>query len=133
MLELTGALSYYTHSALSHYNGAPERLSVAFLTMVDLWIGVDEKAIEWEPYPKNYTPEIPSDVLEPLLLPRRDQMLSLFRAKIYLQKRHKTARRQSTIFYDTTDPGSFANWFVNKSRSLQATLQEIKDEARRNE
>jgi len=133
MLELTGALNHYTHSALSHYNGDPERLSVAFLTMIELWIGIDEKVIEWEPYLKNYTPEIPSEVLEPLLLPRRDQMQRLSRAEIYLQKRHKAARIQSTIFYDTTDSGSFANWFVNQSRSLQATLQELKDEAQRDE
>jgi len=133
MLELTGALNNYTHSALSHYNGDPERLSVAFLTMIELWIGIDEKVIEWEPYLKNYTPEIPSEVLEPLLLPRRDQMQRLSCAEIYLQKRHSAARSQSTIFYDTTDPGSFANWFVNQSQSLQTTLQEIKKEAWRDE
>jgi hypothetical protein len=133
MLELTGALNHYTHSALSHYNGNPERLSVAFLTMIELWIGIDKKVIEWEPHLKNYTPEIPSDVLEPLLLPRRDQMQRLSRAEIYLQKRHKAARIQSTIFYDTTDSDSFANWFVKQSQSLQATLQDIKDEARRDE
>ena len=133
MLELTGALNNYTHSALSLYNGDPERLSVAFLTMIELWVGIDEKVIEWEPHLKNYTPEIPSEVLEPLLLPRRDQMQRLSRAEIYLQKRHRAARSQSTIFYDTTDSGSFANWFVSQSQSLQATLQEIKDEARRDE
>ena len=133
MPELTSALNHYTHAALSHYNGNPERLSVAFLTMIELWIGIDEKVIEWEPYLKNYAPEIPSDVLEPLLLPRRDQMQRLSRAEIYLQKRDEAAQGQSAIFYDTTDPGSFANWFVNQSRSLQATIQEIKEEARRNE
>ena len=133
ILELTCALKNYTHSALSHYNGDPERLSVAFLTMIELWAGIDKKAIKWEPYLKNYTPEIPSDVLEPLLLPRRDQMQRLSRAEVYLQERHKAARIQSTIFYDTTDPDSFANWFVNQSPTLQATLQEIKEEARRDE
>ena len=133
MLELTGALNHYTHSALSHYNGNPERLSVAFLTMIELWIGIDKKVIEWEPYLKNYTPEIPSEVLEPLLLPRREQMQRLSRAEIYLQKRHRAARTHSTIFYDSTDSGSFANWFVSQSQSLQATLQEIKEEAQRDE
>ena len=133
MLELTGALNHYTRAALSNYSGDPERLSVAFLTMVELWIGIDEKVTRWEPYLKNYTPEIPSDVLGPLLLPRRDQMQRLSRAEIYLEKRHKAARDQSAIFYDTTDSGSFANWFVNQTPSLQATLQEIQEEARRNE
>ncbi len=133
MLELTSALNHYTHTALSHYDGNPERLSVAFLTMVELWIGIDEKVIEWEPYLKNYTPEIPSNVLEPLLLPRRDQMQRLSRAEVYLEKRRIAARGHSAIFYDTTDSGSFANWFFNQSPSLQVTLQEIKEEARRNE
>ena len=133
MLELTGALNDYTQAALSCYSGNPERLSVAFLTMIELWIGIDEKVIEWKPHLKNYTPEIPSEVLEPLLLPRRDQMQRLSRAEIYLQKRHKAAQGHSAIFYDTTDSGSFANWFVNQSRPLQVTIQEIKEEARRNE
>jgi len=131
MLALTGALNHYTDAALPHYKGNPERLSVAFLTIVELWIGIDEKVIEWEPYLKDYNPEIPSDVLEPLLLPRRDQMQRLSRVEKYLQKRHDAARRQSAIFYDTTDSDSFANWFVIRSQPLQATLQEIKEEARR--
>ena len=97
--------------------------------MIELWIAIDEKVIEWEPYLKNYTPEIPSGVLEPLLLPRRDQMERLSRAEVYLQKRHKAARGQSAIFYNTADSSSFANWFVNQSQSLQATIQEIKEEA----
>ena len=133
MLELTSALNGYTHAALSYYKGDPERLSVAFLTMVELWIGIDEKAIEWEPYLRNYTPEIPSDALEPLLLPRRDQMQRLGRIEIYLQKRHKAACNGSAIFYDTTDSASFANWFVNHSRSMGVTLQEMREEARKNE
>jgi hypothetical protein len=133
MLELTGALNDYIDAALSHYKGDPERLSVAFLTMVELWIGIDKKVIEWKPYLKNYTPEIPSDVLEPLLLPRRDQMQRLSRIEIYLQNRHNAARHQSAIFYDSTDSGSFANWFVNESQPLRDILQEIKEKAQRDE
>jgi len=133
MLKLTGVLNHYTHAALPHYKGDPERLSVAFLTMIELWIGIDKKVVKWQEHLKNYTPEIPSDVLESLLLPRRDQMDRLSRAEVYLQDRHNAARGQSAIFYDSTDSGSFANWFVNKSPQLQATLQQMKDEARQNE
>ena len=133
MLELTGALNKYTHAALTHYEEDPERLSVAFLTMVELWIGIDEMAIEWQPYLKNYSPDIPSNVLEPLLLPRREQMKRLSRAERYLQNRHNAARGQSAIFYDSQDYSSFASWFVSQSRPLQNILQEIKEEARRNE
>ena len=133
MLELTGALNHYIHPALSHYKGDPQRLSVAFLTMVELWICIDEKVIEWEPYLKNYSPGIPSDVLEPLLLPRRDEMQRLSRAEIYIQNRHNAARGDSAIFYDSEDSASFANWFVNQSQSLQVTLQEMKEDARRKE
>jgi len=133
MLKLTGALNNYIHAALSHYQGDPERLSVAFLTMVELWIGIDEMVIEWEPYLKDYIPEIPSNVLEPLLLPRRDQMKRLSRAEIYLQNRHNAARGDSAIFYDSTDSRSFASWFVCQSPLLQGTLQEIKEKARRDE
>ena len=131
MLELAGALNSYIHAALPHYKGNPERLSVAFLTMVEMWIGIDKKVIEWKPHLNNYTPDIPSNVLEPLLLPRRDQMERLSKAELYLEERHEAAQSQSAIFYDTADSDSFANWFVNQSRPLQATLQEIKEEARR--
>ena len=133
MLELTSALNGYTHAALSHYKGDPERLSVAFLTMVELWIGIDEKVLEWEPYLRNYTPEIPSEALEPLLLPRRDHMQRLAAIEIYLQNRHKAAHHGSAIFYDTTDSTSFANWFVSQSLSMQRARQEMQEEARRNE
>jgi hypothetical protein len=129
MLELAGALNNYIHAALSHYKGDPERLSVAFLTMIELWISIDQKAIEWEPHLKNYIPEIPSNVLEPLLLPQRNQMKRLSRIEMYLQNRHNSARGRSAIFYDSRDSGSFANWFTNQSQPLRATLQEIQEEA----
>ena len=129
MLKLTGILNNYLHAALSHYKGDPERLSVAFLTIMELWIGIDEAVIKWRPYLKNYTPEIPSDVLEPLLLPRREQMQRLSSAEIYLQNRHEAAHNGSAIFYDATDSTSFANWFVSQSESMQATLERMKAEA----
>jgi hypothetical protein len=129
ILVLTRALLHYIRASLSHYKRNPERLSVAYLTITELWIAIDEKAAEWEPYLMTYSPEIPCDVLESLLLPRREQMQRLSSAELYLQTRHKVAHNGSAIFYDTTDSTSFANWFMGKSHSLQATLREMKEEA----
>ena len=131
MLALKRVLSRYIDIALPHYNGNPERLSIAFLVILELWMSIDRCAIEWQPRLKAFSPEIPINALEPLFLPHRGQMERLCRVEAYLELRYRRGRNRSAVFYNTTDQDSFANWFVDQSASLKDILQKMEKEAER--
>jgi hypothetical protein len=124
-IKLSKALNNYINAALAHYSGNPERISVAFLTILELWVFLDRQAIDWAPKLKYFSPEIPAHVFEPLLLPLRSQMERLARVEVYLEQRHRKSQGRSAIFYDTTDAESFVSLFVNQSTPLQALLQKM--------
>jgi len=129
MIKLNKALNDYIDISLGHYKGNPERLSVAFLTILEIWMFMDRKVIDWMPILKQYSPEIPVTVLEPLLLPYRSQMERHAQVEIYLEQRQREGGRNSAVFYDTKDRDSFVSWFVGQSASLQRTLQNMEREA----
>ena len=131
IVALNSALSQYIDVALPHYKGNPERLSIAFLIIFELWMSIDRCVIEWQPKLKEFSPEIPTNVLEPLLLPHRSQMERLCRVEAYLELRHRSGRDYSAIFYSTNDQNSFANWFVDQSPTLQNMLRTMEEEAER--
>ena len=131
ILDLEVALTEYKRIALQHYRGDPERISVALLTIFEIWMTIDRVTIAWEPELRNYSPEIPENVLECLLLPRCDQMERLSRVETYLTERHLTSQGKSSIFYDTKDPNSFVNWFVDRSTPMKGLLHNMKTDAER--
>jgi len=129
LIKLNQALNRYTDTSLTHYKGNPERLSVAFLTILEIWMFIDRKAIDWMPKLKHYSPEIPVNILEPLLLPFHRQMERLNRVEIYLEQRQSECSGKSAIFYDTKDRDSFVSWFFGQSADMQTTLEKMEDEA----
>ena len=131
MVALNRALDQYIDVALSHYTGNPERLSIAFLVILELWMSIDRCVIEWEPKLKVFSPEIPTNTLESLLLPCRSQMERLSRVEAYLELRHRGSRDCSAIFYSTTDQNSFANWYVDQSALLREMVRKMEEEAER--
>ena len=128
---LSCTLNQYIDIALPHYKDNPERLSIAFLVILELWMSIDRCVIKWEPKLKEFSPEIPTNTLEPLLLPFRSQMERLSRVEAYLERRHRGGRNRSAIFYSTADQGSFANWFVDQSAPLRDMLRKMETEAER--
>jgi hypothetical protein len=129
MVKLNEALNNYIDTAMACYEGNPERLSVAFLTILELWVFIDRKVIEWAPKLKQFSPEIPVKVLEPLLLPFRSQMQRVAQLEMYLEQRQQKGNSKSAIFYDVRDRDSFVSWYVGQSAPLQATLVRMEREA----
>ena len=131
MLDLQVAFTEYQCTAFKHYKDDPERMSVAFLTLFEIWVAIDRMITAWQPELLEYSPEIPENVLECLLLPRCDQMKRLSCVETYLTDRHRRSHGESSIFYNTTNPNSFVNWFVNRSASMQGLRHKMKDDAER--
>ncbi|KAF9235920.1 hypothetical protein BU15DRAFT_89398 [Melanogaster broomeanus] len=83
----------YSSSALKTYTDNPEHLSIMLLTTMELWIALDKVVIQDIPMLAEYSPEIPTALLESLLLRDAENLSRLRHAYQYLDTRHSEARR----------------------------------------
>ncbi|KAF8531678.1 hypothetical protein JB92DRAFT_3307074 [Gautieria morchelliformis] len=78
-----------SHMAISLDN--PEQFSCVFLIISELWVALDEMAVEAIPLLREYSPEFSIVSFEPLLLPTLCQMRRLRAAETHLSRRHADA------------------------------------------
>ncbi|KAI0066738.1 hypothetical protein BV25DRAFT_1972593 [Artomyces pyxidatus] len=116
---LKSCLEQYLAAALKLYDGNAEDQSMMVLTVMELWVGLDMLAIAEHPLLAEYSPEIPSNFLEPLLLRRTVSIKRSIRLQQYLQQRHSAVRAQNPIFSDEARPASFSVAFFRQSLALQ--------------
>ena len=120
----------YSSSALETYANNPELLSVMLLTTIELWIALDKIAIKEIPMLADYSPEVPTSLLEPLSLSKTASLHRLRCAYEYLSRRYSRSRNQWSVFSSTTTANSFAVRFYRKSSHLRHLKAEIEDVAR---
>ncbi|PVF94402.1 hypothetical protein CPB86DRAFT_800496 [Serendipita vermifera] len=127
---LSQLIDEYRDVASIHYKDDPEDISSMHLCILELWVSLDSLVATWCPLLLDYSPEIPSNYLDPLLLPYSEQVQRLNRVQEYLQKRHQKAilRSNRSLLKDFDAPHSFANRFFGLSiadplRQLKAEIQ----------
>ena len=69
--QLDDLISTYYCRAKAAYQGIPEALSVMFLTIMELWVALDDIAGQGVQLLREYDPGVRPDLLNPLLLPRK--------------------------------------------------------------
>ena len=120
----------YSTSALKTYANNPELLSVMLLTTIELWVALDKITIKDIPILADYSPEVPTSLLEHLLLCKTASLHRLRRAHDYLSRRHSRSRSQWSVFSSTTTANSFAVRFYRRSSHLQRLKTRIEEVAR---
>ena len=128
-LEILG--NKYSSSALKTYGNNPELLSVMLLTTIDLWVARDKIAIKETPMLADYSPEVPADLLEHLLLYKTGSLRRLHRAHEYLSRRHSESHRGWSVFSSSITADSFAVRFYRGSSHLQGLKACIEEAAQR--
>lgn len=120
LLPLSSIMTRYADTATVQYKDDPERLSLMYLCILELWVSLDEIVCQWCPLLAEFSPEIPEDFLDPLLLPKFKQMKRLHSVQLYLQRRHLEARNHGlrSVFGDINSPHSFANRFFKTSHAF---------------
>ena len=121
----------YSSNALQTYANNPELLSVMLLTTIELWVALDKIAIKEIPMLADYSPEIPTSLLEHLLLCKTASLHRLRRTHEYLSHRHSQPRSRWSVFSSTTTANSFAVRFYRKSSHLRRLKAQIEEVARR--
>ncbi|KAL0564280.1 hypothetical protein V5O48_017771, partial [Marasmius crinis-equi] len=113
-------IAKYASKAGSLYAGEPENSSVMFLTLLDLWIGLDRICTSQCTLLLDYSPEIPESLFESLLLRRGASITRLRIAILYLRTRHARANNLNypSIFSGEITSTSFAAKYYNLPSSL---------------
>ena len=122
---IASCIQQYCSGAKDLYGTNPEDNSIMILTIMDLWVALDTIATWQCPLLKQYSPEIPSSFLHPLLLHRSSTLKRALHIEEYLFQRHKEAFNASSIFSNNISESSFAVKYFRASNDLQRLNYEI--------
>ncbi|CAK3844903.1 Hypothetical predicted protein [Lecanosticta acicola] len=125
---LCDLLKRYHQLARQFYQHNPEGISVMLLTIFELWMACDEAAVMSCGMLAEYDPEIPTAVLQNLLLPFRGQMERLSSIERYIAGRK--GNLGSSYLFSTTSDSGFASRYYDLSSDHQALMQDIEAKAR---
>ena len=128
-LEILG--DKYSSSALRTYRNNPELLSVMLLTTIELWIALDKIAIKETPMLADYSPEVPTHLLENLLLCKTASLSRLRHVHQYLSRRHSRCHIGWSVFSPTITENTFAVRYYKESSRLQFLKSRIEEAAER--
>ncbi|KAF3275888.1 hypothetical protein TWF970_006499 [Orbilia oligospora] len=104
-------------------------ISRMILTIIEMWVFLDSSVCTDEPLLKEYSPEIPHNLLEPLLFIQKSDMQRVAEVEKYLCKRHSESTLHSSIFARYAAPNSFAARYYATSRPLQDLREKITTKA----
>ena len=134
-VELEVLASKYSSAALKTYANNPELLSIMLLTVIELWIAPDRLAVGEIPILAEYSPEIPTSLLENLLLRKAASLRCLHQAHQYITRRHtqsdSDSDSDSSVFSPTISEDNFAVRYYNQSSRLQDLKDRIEEAAQR--
>ncbi|KAK4495018.1 hypothetical protein PRZ48_013345 [Zasmidium cellare] len=123
-----GDLAKEYHSiAESFYKNSPEHTSVMLLTMLELWVACDQAAVQNCSMLADYQIEIPTGMLQNLLLPSFSQMRRLSEVESYLASRQ--GKLSAALLFDAGSQNSFPARFFDSSQSLQLLQHNIVSQA----
>lgn len=124
--ELASKIDEYLNSVAGVYDSNPEQKSIMLLTVVELWVSLDECATKLFGLLEDYSPGFPPEILDVLQLPLFRDMCRLQKIQEYLQRRHEMCTRSGmTIFHDLTK-GCFAERYFAESQDSMR-LQKLRE------
>ena len=122
---IASCIQQYIYGARRLYEDNAEDNSIMILTIMDLWVALDKLTIRQCPLLKQYSPEIPSDFLHPLLLHRSSTLKRALHTEEYLNQRHNEAHNITSIFSNGIAESSFPVKYFRASTYHQRLYDEI--------
>ncbi|KAK0738067.1 hypothetical protein B0T18DRAFT_394422 [Schizothecium vesticola] len=128
--QLDDLINIYYCRAKAAYQDIPEALSVMFLTIMELWVTLDEIAGQGVELLRDYDPGLRCNLLNPLLLSTKQQMHRLHSVEQYLSSRkEKAGANYPSAFSNFGGSSSLAVRFFHGSTRHQTLLGNITREA----
>ncbi|KAI9824844.1 MAG: hypothetical protein M1819_000796 [Sarea resinae] len=125
--RLKTSIEDYHNIAASYYSNNPEASSIMVLTIMELWVACDKSACIHYGLLLDYSPEIPTELLQCLMLPFKRQMKRLSDIEQYLKTRQGNAKATRSVFRSFGQASDFSVRFFNQSPQHQALLSRIED------
>ena len=122
--KLATMLDTYLDAVADFYDCNPEQKSVMLLTVMELWMCLDQCATKLFPLLLEYSPGMPDKILDVLQLSRFVDMVRLQKIEEYLGTRHTECNFSHRTIFDDPMEGCFAERYFNESQDLQR-LQEL--------
>ncbi|KAH9056907.1 hypothetical protein EDB87DRAFT_1634224 [Lactarius vividus] len=126
---IASCIDQYLSGAKDLYGTNAEDNSVMILTILDLWVAMDTFTIQQCPLLKQYSPEIPTRFLHPLLLHRSDSIKRALSIEEYLSRRYEEALDVTPIYSNSASELSFSAQYFCSSGSLQSLYGDINTHA----
>ncbi|KAF8597301.1 hypothetical protein BDV93DRAFT_610484 [Ceratobasidium sp. AG-I] len=130
---IASCMNQYTAAALSYYTQDISDQSIMILTIMELWVSLDQLATERCPLLLDYSPEIPETIVESLLLRTAPHIERAGDVQRHLRGRHATAQTTGnpSIFQDKPTQYSLAVQYFRQSPEQKKLKEEIEHDAER--
>ena len=129
--QLEALMDRYLSKALSKMvsqETSPEAISIAFLTAIELFVALDKLVVQQIPILADYSPGIPAESLEGLLLRKKTSLHRLSRAYQYLSLRQSRSRPGWSVFSDDFTEDSLPVRYYDQSPHHQRLKARIEEE-----
>ncbi|QRW06904.1 kinase-like protein [Ceratobasidium sp. AG-Ba] len=127
---ISSCIDQYASTALSYYTQDIADRSIAMLTIMELWVALDRLVTSRHGLLLQYSPEIPEDLIEPLLLRSSVHLERAQAVQTYIRGRHRDSSYGS-VFTATPGYNSLSIRFFAQSSSLQNLKRDIENDAQR--
>ncbi|KAJ7160668.1 hypothetical protein C8R43DRAFT_881366 [Mycena crocata] len=119
----------YDSASRVRYQGDPQSQSMRLLVIFDLWVALDRLTIICHPELQDYSPEVPLEIFEPLLVRKALPLERVIHLQRYLRGRHQRAIHGQTVFTDETGWTTFSARYFASSVALQRLHSTILNDA----
>ena len=136
-LKFAEIIDSYLNKIGGAYDHNPEQKSIMVLTVMELWVSMDQCATACFDLLMDYSPSISPDILDCLHLIRFSDMCRLQRIQEHLSNRCKACANSSRTIFDKPVQGCFAERYYEESkdsphlRSLHKCIEEEAEVQRR--
>ncbi|KAF3771137.1 hypothetical protein M406DRAFT_225273, partial [Cryphonectria parasitica EP155] len=109
----------------------PERKSIMFLTLLEIWVALDQSAIAQLPMLADYDPRIPYEQFQCFIMPKADHLFRLRHVENYIKQRVAQATYGSpgSIFMGFGTENSYSVRHYNRSSEHQDLRHQIEVDA----
>jgi len=113
--EIAKEIAKYLSAVANANNFYLEQKSIMLLSVMELWILIDECAALLFSLLKEYNPGFSTNISDVLQLAHFQDMCCLQKIQKYLQNRHMTCNGSSRTVFDNPSKGCFAERYFNQS------------------
>ncbi|CAE6459581.1 unnamed protein product [Rhizoctonia solani] len=118
---MSSCFRQYLNSAKSYYIADAADQSIMILTLMRIWMAIDELAIKDCPLLSRFSPELPADILDPLLLRTTQHLEAACTIQQHIRQRYSNATQGNpSVLSEKAAQNCFAvQYFRSSSRHQQ--------------